>query len=121
MAEALGATRPSKSQVPETAKELDGLVEPSRAWPLDQGPYRFLWAGALVVKVREGGRVVGAHVLIASGGGAEGHREVLGCEVTCFKPGNGRLSRRDPREAGAEMPRPADQGDQREAMPTSGL
>jgi putative transposase len=29
------------------AKELDGLVESFRTRPLDQGPYRFVWADAL--------------------------------------------------------------------------
>jgi len=40
--------------------------------PLDQGPYRFLWADALLVKVREGRRTVGVHVLLATGVNAQG-------------------------------------------------
>lgn len=81
LAETLGITSLSKSQVSEMAKELDGLVESFRNRPLDQGPYRFVFADALVVKVREGGRTVGVHVLVATGVNAEGHREILGLEV----------------------------------------
>jgi putative transposase len=92
LAEALGITRLSKSQVSEMAKELDGLVESFRTRPLDQGPYRFVWADALVVKVREGGRTVGVHVLIATGVNAEGRREILGCEVTSAEDGAGWLA-----------------------------
>jgi putative transposase len=39
----------------------------SRHRPLDQGPYTFLAADALVLKVREGGRVVNVHALVATG------------------------------------------------------
>jgi putative transposase len=92
LAEALGITRLSKSQVSEMAKELDGLVESFRTRPLDQGPYRFVWADALVVKVREGGSIVGVHVLIATGVNAEGRREILGCEVTAAEDGAGWLA-----------------------------
>jgi transposase-like protein len=92
LAEALGITRLSKSQVSEMAKELDGLVESFRNRPLDQGPYRFCWADALVVKVREQGRVVGVHVLIATGVNAEGRREILGCEVSSAEDGAGWLA-----------------------------
>jgi transposase-like protein len=74
------------------AKELDGLVESFRNRPFHQGPYRFVWADALVVKVREEGRVVGVHVLIATGVNAEGHREILGCEVSSAEDGAGWLS-----------------------------
>jgi putative transposase len=92
LAEALGITRLSKSQVSEMPKELDGLVESFRTRPLDQGPYRFVWADALVVKVREGGRTVGVHVLIATGVNAEGRREILGAEVTSAEDGAGWLA-----------------------------
>ena len=35
--------------------------------PLDAGPYTFVAADALVLKVREGGRVVNVHALVATG------------------------------------------------------
>ena len=48
----------SKSQVCEMAKDLDAHVEEFRTRPLtDAGPFTFLAADALVLKVREGGRV----------------------------------------------------------------
>jgi len=40
------------------AKELDTTVEAFRTRPLDAGPYTFVAADALVLKVREAGRVV---------------------------------------------------------------
>ena len=49
-------------------------------------PYTFVAADALVLKVRENGRVVGAHTLIATGGNAEGYREILGLSAP---PGTG--------------------------------
>jgi len=47
---------------------------------------------ALVVRVREGGRVVGVHVLVATGVNADGHREILGCKVTSTEDGAGWLA-----------------------------
>jgi putative transposase len=54
-----GITRLSKSQVSVVAQELDAHVEQFRTRPLDQGPYTFLAADALTMKVREGPRRVG--------------------------------------------------------------
>jgi len=82
LVETLGITRLSKSQVSEMAKELDAQVESFRTRPLDAGPYTFIAADALVLKVREGGRVVGVHALLATGVNADGHREILGLTVT---------------------------------------
>jgi len=81
LVEQLGITRLSKSQVSVMAKELDEHVEQFRTRPLDAGPYTFVAADALTMKVREGGRVVNNHVLIASGVNADGHREILGVEL----------------------------------------
>ena len=64
------------------AKDLDGQVEAFRTRPLDAGPYTFLAADALTMKVREAGRVVNAVVLVATGVNGDGHREVLGVQVT---------------------------------------
>src|SRR5204863_9520790 len=60
--------------------------------PLDQGPYTFLAADALVLKVREGGRVVNVHALVATGVNADGHREILGLQVTSAEDGAGWLA-----------------------------
>ena len=49
----LGITGLSKSQVSEMAKDLDEQVEQFRTRPLDQGPYTFVAADALTMRVRE--------------------------------------------------------------------
>ncbi len=92
LVESLGVTRLSKSQVSEMAKELDEAVEAFRTRPLDAGPYTFVAADALVLKVRENGRVVGVHTLIATGVNAEGYREILGVTVTSAEDGAGWLA-----------------------------
>jgi transposase-like protein len=81
LVETLGITRLSKSQVSVMAKELDAHVEEFRTRPLDAGPYTFVAADALTMKVREGGRVVNTHVLVATGVNADGHREILGLDI----------------------------------------
>jgi putative transposase len=92
LVESLGITRLSKSQVSEKAKDLDGQVADFRHRPLDAGPYTFLAADALVLKVREGGRVVNVHALVATGVNADGHREILGLQVTSAEDGAGWLA-----------------------------
>ena len=44
------------------------------------------------MKVREGGRVVLVHVLTANGVNADGHREILGVDVTSAEDGAGWLA-----------------------------
>ncbi|SPX78978.1 IS256 family transposase [Mycobacterium xenopi] len=92
LVETLGVTRLSKSQVSIMAKELDEQVEAFRTRPLDAGPYTFVAADALVLKVREAGRVVGVHTLIATGVNAEGYREILGVQVSSAEDGAGWLA-----------------------------
>jgi transposase-like protein len=58
LVETLGITGLSKSQVSEMAEDLDAQVEASRTRPLNAGPYTFVAADALVMKVREDGRIV---------------------------------------------------------------
>jgi putative transposase len=65
--ESLGITRLPKSQVSTMAAELDAHVADFRTRPLDQSPYTFVAADALVLKVREGGRVVNVHARLATG------------------------------------------------------
>ncbi len=91
LVETLGITRLSKSQVSTMAAELDAQVADFRTRPLDAGPYTFLAADALVLKVREGGRVVNVHALLATGVNADGHREILGLQVTSAEDGAGWL------------------------------
>ena len=92
LVESLGITRLSRSQVSTMAKDLDEQVAQFRTRPLDTGPYPFVAADALVLKVREGGRVVGVHALLAVGVNADGHREILGLQVTSAEDGAGWLS-----------------------------
>ena len=81
LVQSLGITGLSKSQVSVMAADLDGHVEDFRTRPLDTGPYTFLAADALTMKVREGGRVRNVAVLVATGVNADGHREILGVQV----------------------------------------
>ena len=92
LAATLGVTQLSKSQVSAMAKTLDARVAEFRNRPLDAGPYTFVAADALTMKVREGGRVVNVHVLIAVGVNADGHREVLGVDVAPSEDGAGWLA-----------------------------
>jgi putative transposase len=62
-----------------------------RTRPLDAGPYTFVAADALVLKVREGGRVVNVHALLACGINRDGRREILGLQVTSSEDGAGWL------------------------------
>jgi putative transposase len=79
----------SKSQVSELAKSLDEAVAAFRNRPLDAGPYTYIWVDALTQKVREGGRIVNVAVVIATGVGAEGHREILGLDLITSEDGAG--------------------------------
>ena len=73
IAQAMGITSLSKSQVSRVCGELDELVAAWRNRPLDAGSYVFVWLDALVVKVREAGVrgqvlmsfVVRAHMSVA--------------------------------------------------------
>jgi putative transposase len=92
LVQSLGITTLSKSQVSEMAKDLDTHVEEFRTRSLvDAGPFTFVAADALVLKVREGGRVVAVHALVATGVNADGHREILGLQVTTSEDGAGWL------------------------------
>ncbi|MGH3834064.1 MAG: IS256 family transposase [Pseudonocardiaceae bacterium] len=91
LVESLGITKLSKSQVSVMAAELDAQVAEFRNRPLDAGPYTFVAADALVLKVREGGRVAGVHALVATGVNADGHREILGLQVSSAEDGAGWL------------------------------
>jgi len=92
LVDTLGITQLSKSQVSRMAADLDELVGQFRTRPLDQGPYTFVAADALTMKVGEGGRVVNVHVLVATGVNSDGHREVLGVQVTTAEDGAGWLT-----------------------------
>ena len=93
LVQTLGITGLSKSQVSVMARELDEHVEQFRTRRLEEaGPFTFVAADALVLKVREGGRVVPVHALVATGVNADGHREILGVQVTSSEDGAGWLA-----------------------------
>ena len=82
LVQSLGITSLSKSQVSRMAADLDEQVAAFRTRPLGEaGPFTFVAADALTMKVRENGRVVNAVVLVATGVNGDGHREVLGVKV----------------------------------------
>jgi len=88
LVQTLGITSLSKSQVSRMAAELDEQVTAFRTRPLAAaGPFSFVAADALTMKVREHGRVVNAVVLVATGVNADGHREVLGVKVATSETG----------------------------------
>jgi putative transposase len=82
LVQSLGITSLSKSQVSRMAADLDTQVTAFRTRPLgDAGPFTFLAADALTMKIRENGRVINAAVLVATGVNHDGYREVLGVKV----------------------------------------
>src|SRR6187431_3113171 len=87
----LGITGLSKSQVSVMARDLDEQVAAFRSRPLHDGPYTFVAADALTMKVREAGRVVKVAVMVATGVNADGYREVLGIHTATTESGAGWL------------------------------
>lgn len=71
------------------AATLDEMVSDFRNRPLDGGPYTYVWADALAMKVREGGRIVDIACLLAVGVNSEGHREILGLDIATTEDGAG--------------------------------
>ncbi|WP_024795370.1 IS256 family transposase [Tomitella biformata] len=91
LVQTLGITGLSKSQVSEMSKDLDSQVAAFRTRPLDAGPYRYLAADALMLKVREHGRVVKVACMVATGINAEGFREILGVQLASAETKEGWL------------------------------
>ena len=89
LVQSLGITGLSKSQVSVMARDLDELVRDFRERPLDAGPYTFVAADALTMKVREGGRVIKIAVMVATGVNADGYREILGVATSTSESGAG--------------------------------
>lgn len=84
----LGIHSLSKSQLSRMAAELDEHVEQFRHRPLDEaGPFTFVAADALTMKVREGGRVISSVVMVATGVNSDGRREVLRMQVATSEQG----------------------------------
>ena len=71
----------AKSTVSDLCKALDPLVSAWNERDLSAQRFPFVLVDALVVKVREGGRVRAVSALLATGVNAEGYREVLGLRL----------------------------------------
>lgn len=78
--EELCGTSFARSTVSDLCKQLDPLVTDWNERPL-VGPYPFLIVDALVLKVRQDGRVCSQSVLLAVGINQGGYREILGLMV----------------------------------------
>ena len=82
LVQSLGITSLSKSQVSRMAADFDEQVVAFRTRNLAaSGPFTFVAADALTIKVREAGRVISAVVLLATGINNHGHREFLGVQI----------------------------------------
>ena len=71
----------SKSEVSRICTELDDEMAAFRTRPLSHLAFPYLFCDATYVKARVGGRVVSRAVVVATGVGADGTREVLGIAV----------------------------------------
>ncbi len=71
----------SKSTVSDLCKRLDPLVNAWNNRDLRKTQYPFVLVDALVLKVREDGRVRSRSVMIAIGINTEGYREILGIMI----------------------------------------
>jgi putative transposase len=83
---ALGLTGIDKSKVSRICKELDGVVDTFRHWPLE-GSYPYVWLDALYLKVRQDHRIVNQALVtpapnrrcgVAIGVRETGDRDILG-------------------------------------------
>jgi hypothetical protein len=69
------------------AADLDEHVDQFRHRPWGRGPFTFVAADALTMKVREGGRVINAVVLVATGVNGGRAPRVLGLRVATSETG----------------------------------
>lgn len=76
--EELCGTEFSKSTVSDLCKNLDPIVNAWNDRPLQDSRFPFVIVDAMVVKVREDGRVRSRGVMIGTGVNTDGYREILG-------------------------------------------
>jgi putative transposase len=84
----LGIEGISRSSVSRLAASLDEIVEAFRSRPLE-GAYPYLQLDALVVKVREAGRICNVACVHAVGVNSDGQRESLGLDLITSEDGAG--------------------------------
>ena len=100
LVKALGFNALSKSQVSRMAADLDEHVDRFRHRPLGEaGSFTFVAADAPTMKVREGGRVINAVVLVATGG-----TDTVKCSARGWPPA--RPGRRGTASSRPRRPRP---------------
>ena len=80
LAQAMGMTGISKSQVSRLCAEIDERVNAFLNRPIE-GDWPYLWIDATYVKTRASGRIVSVAVIIAVGVNTDGTRELLGLAV----------------------------------------
>ena len=80
LAQAMGMTGISKSQVSRLCAEIDERVNAFLSRPIE-GDWPYLWIDATYVKTRQSGRIVSVAVIIAVGVNTDGTRELLGLAV----------------------------------------
>ena len=98
LVQSLGITGLSEAQFSVMAQDLDDHVADFHTRPVNEaGPYTFVSADALTMKVEEGGRISNVSVMIATGLNADGHRKIPGVQVATGETRAGWLgSFRDP-------------------------
>ena len=79
--EELCGTSFAKSTVSDLCKGLDPLVQAWNERDLSEQRYPFVLVDALVLKVREGGRVRALSALVAVGVNEHGYREIVGLQL----------------------------------------
>lgn len=79
--EELCGTEFSASTVSNLCKDLDPIIESWNNRPLNEKKYPFLLVDAMIIKIREGGKLRPHSALIATGINEEGHREILGMQI----------------------------------------
>ena len=80
IAQAMGLSGISKSQVSKLRKEIDERVKAFLERPVE-GDRPYLRLDATYLKVREGGRIVSVAAIIAVAANTEGRREIVGLGI----------------------------------------
>jgi putative transposase len=80
LAQVMGLSGISKSQVSKLCKDIDERVNAFLGRPLE-GEWPYLWLDATYLKEREGGRIVSVAAIIAVAVNSDGRREIVGLGV----------------------------------------
>jgi putative transposase len=80
LAQAMGLSGISKSQVSKLCKDIDERVNAFLDRPIE-GEWPYLWLDATYLKQREGGRIVSVAAIIAAAVNTDGRREIVGLGI----------------------------------------